>query len=159
MKLVIVSDTHGSLAELEGVIRKEDGMDLMVHCGDLCGSWGRLAEKAPCEVRIVSGNCDYDPSVPDEVIFDLFTHRILVTHGHFHHVKRDIFEIVAYAKEKGCDIVMYGHTHSPGVSYEQDVLLINPGSLRYPRSRTGRPCYAVMEAEEDGRGRCDIREL
>ena len=52
------------------------------------------------------------------------------------------------AKAKDCQIVMYGHTHTPVVEEENGILVINPGSLTYPRQRGRRPSYAVMEIEE-----------
>ena len=36
------------------------------------------------------------------------------------------------AKEKGCDVALYGHTHRADICEMDGVTLINPGSLRYP---------------------------
>ena len=44
---------------------------------------------------------------------------------------------------------MYGHTHTPVVEEENGILVINPGSLTFPRQQGRRPSYAVMEIEEE----------
>ena len=70
-------------------------------------------------------------------------HRVLLIHSHqFSYRKRDQ-QMIEFAKERGCDVVCYGHTHVADNRMKDGVLLLNPGSLRY--SRDGRaPSYALL---------------
>ena len=54
---------------------------------------------------------------------------------------------------------MYGHTHMPVIEDEDGILVINPGSLTYPRQRGRRPSYAVMQIEEGKDPQVEIRYL
>ena len=49
------------------------------------------------------------------------------------------------------DIVMYGHTHKPHLEYCRDGLVVlNPGSLSYPRQEGRKPSYMLMELDRQG---------
>ena len=80
-------------------------------------------------------------------------HRIFVTHGHYYGVAWDTRELVELAKEKNCEVAMYGHTHRPDVQIAGPggVSVINPGSLQYPRQEGRKPSYVVMEIDRFGK--------
>ena len=63
----------------------------------------------------------------------LGTHKILLTHGHYYGVSMGPEGVVDEARSRGCDIVMYGHTHKPFLAKIDGVIALNPGSLSYPR--------------------------
>ena len=50
MKILVISDTHGSDRNLNLVLEKEKGIDLMIHLGDLCGLEDYIEEMTgiPC---------------------------------------------------------------------------------------------------------------
>ena len=77
----------------------------------------------------VKGNCDYIDLPPLQVI-EIESKRILVTHGHLYNVHFDIFKLYMLAKEKGADIVLYGHTHNQMVEEYDGITFINPGALK-----------------------------
>ena len=52
--------------------------------------------------------------------------------------------------EKGCDIVMYGHTHRPDIDLDGGIIAINPGSLTYPRQQGRKPTYVIMDIDKFG---------
>ena len=52
--------------------------------------------------------------------------------------------LVLRAKELGADIVLYGHSHIPDISYHENIWLINPGSLTRPRENKA-PTYCILE--------------
>ena len=52
---------------------------------------------------------------------------------------------------------LFRHIHVPVVEKEAGVLLVNPGSLAYPRQRGRRPSYAVMET--DGKDEMHVRSV
>jgi putative phosphoesterase len=46
------------------------------------------------------------------------------------------------------DIVMYGDTHLPLISYCKDVVVVNPGSCGFPIDITGLPSYVIFETSD-----------
>lgn len=159
MKVLIVSDTHGRDENLEEAVYREAPFDYLIHCGDVEGREIFIEALAECPCSIVAGNNDFFTDLPQEEEITLEGHKILVTHGHYYFVSRDHDRLVKNAKEKDCQIVMYGHTHTPVVEEEDGILVINPGSLTYPRQRGRRPSYAVMEIEEGKYPQTEIKYL
>jgi putative phosphoesterase len=100
----------------------------------------------PCVA--VSGNCDFESAMPEECIFELEGHRILVTHGHRQRVKEGPHHLVNYAKAKGCDIAIFGHTHERCDLYVSDTYVFNPGSLGEPRR--GNPSFGHLNISSQG---------
>ena len=147
MKIVVVSDNHGYFKEVQQVIEKEAPFDMLLHCGDVCGQLSMVLSEA-FEVHAVNGNCDFPGAFPPFEIIDIPSHRILLEHGHRLGVKTGYDRIVAKAKENGCDIALYGHTHVAEIEEQDDVYLLNPGSLVYPRGAEGRPSYGVIGINE-----------
>ncbi|MDE6675032.1 MAG: metallophosphoesterase family protein, partial [Acetatifactor sp.] len=62
-------------------------------------------------------------------------------------------------RERGVDIVMFGHTNRPYLDEEEDLITLNPGSLSYPRQDGRRPSYIVMELDEEGKAGFRIEYL
>ena len=55
--------------------------------------------------------------------------------------------------------MLFGHTHYPEIEMQEGILVINPGSLTFPRQRGRKFSYAVMEAEEGKDLQAEIRYL
>lgn len=55
-----------------------------------------------------------------------------------------------YALENGIDIAMYGHTHRPYIEIDEDITILNPGSLSYPRQEGRKPTFLLMEIDDMG---------
>ena len=53
------------------------------------------------------------------------------------------------AVARGMDIVMFGHTHRPVIIVEDNITLINPGSISYPRQADGIPTYIILEINDN----------
>ena len=45
---------------------------------------------------------------------------------------------------------MFGHTHRPYLDDSQGIIVLNPGSLSYPRQQGRKPSYMIMELDESG---------
>lgn len=159
MKVLIVSDTHGQDENLEETVLREAPFDYLIHCGDVEGREIFIETLAECPCTIVAGNNDFFTDLPYDEEVTLEGHKILVTHGHHYFVSRDYDKLVENAQAKGCKIAMYGHTHMPVIENEDGILVINPGSLTYPRQRGRRPSYAVMQIEEGKDPQVEIRYL
>lgn len=150
MKVLIVSDTHGKHDTLEMVIQKEGPFDRMIHLGDSEVDLEELCQIAQCPVEAVAGNMDRDPILPNEQLFELEDYRILICHGHRVNVNAGLLRLEYLAREQEADIVMYGHTHVPYCDQEGDLVVLNPGSLSYPRPWGANASYAVMEIDDAG---------
>jgi len=159
MKVLVVSDTHRQNAKLWEVIEKEKPFDLLLHCGDIEGRADELYERANCPVQIVAGNNDYWYDYEDDLIFTIGKYRVLLTHGHTHHIHRDVLPLYYVAKEKNVDIVMFGHIHVPFVESNGSVTLVNPGSLTYPRQPNKKPSYIIMTTGDNGEADYEIKYL
>lgn len=143
MKIVVVSDSHGRNELLKEIQRKHEDASLFVHCGDLEGD--------PLDFPgyiVVRGNNDYWGSFENERRIPIGKHCIYVTHSHRFSYFSRLEQMANRAKDLGCDIVCYGHTHVAALDKVNGVVLLNPGSLSH--SRDGKPCsYAILEIEND----------
>jgi len=70
--------------------------------------------------------------------------KILVTHGHRYGVKTSLTELEHATRAKSCQIAFFGHSHVLGVWREEDILLINPGSLKFPKGAIRQKTYAIV---------------
>ncbi len=150
MRVLIVSDTHSNHANLKKVLKMERPRDLLIHLGDSEGCESYIEEIAECPVEIVSGNCDFFSSLSQEKILEIGKYKVMITHGHYYNVNVGIEDIKKEAVGRGCDIVMFGHTHRPFLDYSKNLIVLNPGSMSYPRQEGKCPSYAVMETDENG---------
>ena len=150
MKVLIVSDTHGHMTNLRECVRRVSPIDMLIHCGDVEGQEEEIRTLASCETHIVSGNNDYFSRLPREDEFLIGAHKVFLTHGHNYGVSMGVDRIVDEAGARGADIVMFGHLHMPVVQKDGGIILVNPGSLTYPRQSNGLPSYIIMTVEDDG---------
>lgn len=162
MKILVVSDTHGRDDNFVKVIKKVKPIDFLIHCGDVEGSEKKIRELAGCPCLIVRGNNDFFTDLPREEVVTLGRYRVFITHGHNYGIAWDTREIEAAARSNGCSIAMCGHTHRPMIELAataDDVTVINPGSLSYPRQEGRKPSYIVMEIDRFGKAHFRINYL
>lgn len=150
MKILVVSDTHGRDSGLEKAVEREAPFDLLIHCGDVEGREDYIEALAECPCCIVAGNNDFFSDLPREEVITIAGHKFLVTHGHYYGVSMDLSGVVDEALSRNLDGVFFGHTHRPVLKTKKDFLLLNPGSLSYPRQQGRKPSYAVLF--DDGKG-------
>lgn len=159
MKVLIVSDTHRRNENYLRVIERVAPVDMVVHCGDIEGSEYLIAESAACPVQMVVGNNDFFSDLPREKEFQIGRYRVWLTHGHNYYVSMSNEVIKQEARQRGVNIVMYGHTHRPVIDIEGDLIAINPGSLSYPRQEGRRPSYILMELDKKGEAHFTLNYL
>lgn len=150
MKVLIVSDTHRQDANLCRVLENVKELDLMIHLGDAEGSEDFFEAIADCPVEIISGNNDFFSRLPREKIINLGKYKVWLTHGHYYNVSFTYEKIIKEAEYKNADIVMFGHIHRPVLEKHNNIMLVNPGSLSYPRQADRRPSYIIMQIDDDG---------
>lgn len=159
MKVLIVSDTHRKNDNYIKVVDKVSPVDMVVHCGDSEGSEYLIAEKAGCPVQMVTGNNDFFSDLSREKEFRIGKYKVWLTHGHNYYVSMGNENIKKEAKERGVDIVMYGHSHKPVVDMGDGIIAVNPGSLTYPRQEGRRPSYIIMDLDKNGEAHFTINYL
>ena len=159
MKVLIVSDTHRHNENFVKAVERTAPIDLVVHCGDIEGSELFISQAAGCPVQMVAGNNDFFSDLPAELTFQIDKLQVWVTHGHHYYVSMGTEFIIEEARARGVDVVMYGHTHRPSIEYRAGIVVLNPGSLSYPRQDGRRPSYIVMETDRFGEWHFDIRYL
>ena len=85
--------------------------------------------------------------------------KIWLTHGHNYYVSLDLKVIKDEARARGMDIVMFGHTHRPVIEVEDDITLINPGSISYPRQADGIPTYIMLEIDDNNEFTFELKNV
>ncbi len=150
MRVLVMSDTHGEYKNLDQVLERERPYDLIIHLGDIEGAEDYIEAAAGCPLEAVRGNNDYFSNLPGEKIIEAGGRRIFITHGHYYYVAAGVEHLIKEGYARNVDIVMFGHTHRPLLREERGLVILNPGSLCYPRQEGHRPSYIVMEIDEAG---------
>lgn len=152
MKILIVSDTHRKDDNLKRVLEEQMPVDMLIHLGDAEGSEYLIESwvNEGCDLEMVMGNNDFFSDLEREIELEIGTHRALLTHGHYYNVSLGVESLRNEARARGCDIVMFGHTHRPYLEEGEDVTVLNPGSLSYPRQEGRKPSYMIMDMDEEG---------
>ncbi|HAZ66596.1 MAG TPA: YfcE family phosphodiesterase [Opitutae bacterium] len=141
----LISDTHG-LVRPQAIVALE-GVDLILHAGDVCSddALDELAQVAP--VLAVAGNCDDDPRLPAYLLHVVGGVRILLHHSH----------LPMDESLHRPDIVITGHSHQPTIEQDGNVLRINPGSAGPRRFRL--PVTVARLTIIDGKFEAELIEL
>ena len=159
MKILVVSDSHRHDGNLKTVIEKTAPFDMLIHCGDIEGSEQMIREWAGCPVHMVSGNNDYFSDLPREEEFEIAGYHAFLTHGHYYYVSFGIDQLVEEAKDRGAQMVFYGHTHRPLLEEVDGITICNPGSISFPRQDGRRPSYATIDIDREGKAHFTINYL
>ena len=158
MKILIVSDSHVNNNIIMQVLAKENP-DMLIHLGDIENDTFPIEQALGTEKPsiYIRGNCDYyDRNLKPNAVFNLFGHRFFATHGHMYGVDYGYDRLAYAAKEKDCDIALFGHIHRPVDEELGGVRVLNPGSIARPRGGSSRS-YIVMELEEGGDMKVEFR--
>lgn len=140
-KVLIMSDSHGLTDEVEEIkARHSSDVDAMIHCGDSELDY----DSKPLEhFHYAKGNCDFDPEMSDHQVVEIEGITFFVTHGHLLRIKSTLMPLYYKAKEAGAQVACFGHSHIAGAEKVEDLLLINPGSIRLPRDHK-EPSYTIL---------------
>ena len=157
MKILIVSDTHRKDENLKQVIARSGPLDMLIHLGDAEGSEHMIATwvNEGCDLEMILGNNDFFSCLDREKDIMIGRYRTLLTHGHYYNVSVGAEYLAEEARARGFDIAMYGHTHRPFYEVsrkpgDKDLIVLNPGTLSYPRQDAHRPSYMLMEIDKEG---------
>ncbi len=146
MKLLIFADSHGRGIGMVAAIEREKP-DGVIHLGDHAGDARDLQRIYPLlPIYRVRGNNDFDADVPLQAAIQPDNVSIYITHGH-----RDRVSMMSWgrvpqnAREQGCRLAFFGHTHRMLLERVDGVTVCNPGSISLPRG--GPAGYARLTIE------------
>ena len=149
MRLLVISDSHKNSFIIDRIIRNQPEAKHIFFLGDTVSDIEEFKNEYRDRIfHIVKGNCDGFCRYPDYDIIKLENQNILFTHGHNFSVKYGKTRLLEFAKNLGCSITLYGHTHIPDITYAEGIYLVNPGSPSRPREC--KPSYAVIDIVAGG---------
>ncbi|MBM7854796.1 putative phosphoesterase [Desulfohalotomaculum tongense] len=150
MKIGVLSDTHGSLKYFDQALESLGSCHYIIHGGDVLYHGPRnplpegynpkeLAQRINSLNNIIftRGNCDADV---DQMVIDhpiqspyVFTQlgrlKIFLCHGY----EKEKSVLVKMAKGFGAHLFIYGHTHIKELYRDEDLIVLNPGSISLPK--------------------------
>ncbi len=146
MKIVVFSDSHGSIIRMLDII-EEEKPDMLFHLGDHESDTIDLKSVYP-EIPLIAvrGNNDWGSNAPDDEIVEVKGTRFFLTHGHLYSVRCSADLVARMAKSKGCQVALYGHTHIAEDEWNHGIHVANPGSITLPY--LGEPSYLVIHVED-----------
>lgn len=153
MKIGILSDSHDHIERTRVAVHmlKENGADILVHCGDLATT-EIVAECAVLPFYFVFGNHDADnvPALRSAAVehkatclewageFSLSNRRVGVTHGH---LTMDLQPLL----NSWPDYLLSGHSHQAHDRMSGTTRRINPGALY----RATKYSVAILDVDAD----------
>lgn len=150
LRVLIISDSHGRNDYVKLAIQQAGVIDGLIHLGDVEDDVEELRAFAGCPSYIVMGNNDYGSGLPEHLNIMIGGKKIFLTHGHRYGVNYDLERVGLLGTLNKMDIVMYGHTHYPYFNQGEDMILLNPGSLTYPRQEGRARTFFTMEIDGQG---------
>lgn len=159
MKILVVSDIHGSLyyaRKINDIYKRENPEkiillgDLYYHGprnplpeeynpGEVCNILNSLKEN----IIAIKGNCDAEVDemisefeLQNSVCMNLNGKKFLFTHGH----KNNIDNL----PEEDIDVLVYGHFHTGFIKEKDGIICVNSGSITFPKNNT-KNSYLIIE--------------
>ena len=152
MRIAILSDAHDNIWKLAEVLKRLDGVDTLIFCGDFCAPFtlADIAEGFSGPVHVVFGNNDGDKLLLARVaaqagnvtlhgeyaFLEMGGRKLAVTH--YPELARGLARSGLY------DLVCHGHDHRHNVERIGGTLLVNPGEVM---GRFGVTSYATYDTE------------
>ena len=149
MKIGILSDTH--LTHItedfkETMKRVFDGIDMIIHAGDMTGI-SVFNYLSNWELKAVRGNMDgFDlyNVLPEKRIENIMGKNVGIIHGKG---PPNGIENMVLREFQNVDLIIFGHSHIPLETKKNGVLLFNPGSYR--KSYSYRGTVGIVEIADN----------
>ncbi len=129
MKIGVISDTHGFLDPR--VAKIFDGVEHILHAGDIGDAVIELELKFIAPVTVVAGNVDIGLPFKLTEIVTLAQKKFLVYHIVNPWALSETVE--PQIKKQKPDAVIFGHTHKPFVQTVDGIFFFNPGYAGKPK--------------------------
>lgn len=146
MKFLVFSDSHRTTTPMDRAIEKHKDITHIIHCGDIeedC-EYLEMVYGRTHAICSVCGNNDFFSSSPLNRIIKCEGHLIYVTHGHKERVKSSLYELKRVAIANNADFCIYGHTHVQHYVEDENIKILNPGSIGYSKEE-----YAIIDVSKD----------
>ncbi len=164
MKLLFISDIHGDVESLKIVLEKcrEEVADYIIMLGDALYHGPRnsipdnynpkevatILNEYKDKIIAIRGNCDSEvdqmlinyPMMSDYSVVLMKKRRVFLTHGHIYN-KDNMLNL------SSGDILAHGHTHIPVAEKVNDIYIVNPGSITFPKEGF-KPTYGIMTEDK-----------
>jgi uncharacterized protein len=164
MKILFISDIHGSVFWLKKALKRFDleHAEQLILLGDLLYHGPRnplpelydtkevaaLLNRYKQKIVAVRGNCDAEvdqlmlefPIMADYTMVLYEGRRIFITHGH-------LYDFDHLPNISAGDIFAQGHTHIPAAEKRGGIFLVNPGSIALPKNDHPHS-YAILSKNE-----------
>ena len=140
MRIGVISDTHGYLTSQ--VVKSLEGVDLIIHAGDIDTPDVLEMLKEISPVKAVRGNMDrgkWADVLPQEEYVTIGQIVIFTLH--------DLYRLDLDPAAAGIPAVIYGHSHRPHKETIDGVVYINPGSASQPR-HSYPPTVAIISIRD-----------
>lgn len=153
---LLISDSHGNLDDFLAIVtHHEQEVSSLLFMGDGAKEALEVAYLFPdIQFYGVCGNNDFiiqetpTMSFPLERLLHLGQHTIYMTHGHIASYDKVSFEVSKRGETHLATIAIHGHTHYPYAVHKGNLLLLNPGSITYPRNDSHHS-YGVIDFNVD----------
>lgn len=159
MRILVISDTHGRHDYLYRFLEAHNDFEQILHLGDAEGKEMEICRAASCPVEFVRGNKDSLSEMNDTKIIIAGSHKIWMTHGHMDSISRGLDRIVGRGGQTGADLILFGHTHQPLLTEYHGLIVMNPGSISFPRPLGKTPSYGILDIRSDGSIRPQIHYI
>lgn len=151
VKVLVISDTHGSVYYWNKIKKIAEQVDEIFHLGDVLYHGPRnplpegynpkelVEELKKFNINYIRGNCDADVDVkvlglqemPKQTMEFFKDIPIYLFHGES--IENDNFDVTSFAKNHNVRIILHGHTHIPKIEEKEGIIIANPGSLSLPK--------------------------
>jgi uncharacterized protein len=155
MKIIIISDSHDNIANIDIMLEYAKGKDIkkIFHCGDVCAldTLKYISDNFKGDIYHALGNGDRDHEIIKKdyknwhslgelgiPVINGLQKNVAITH--YPWIAREIAEKDKY------DFIFYGHDHKPWEENIKKTKILNPGTLA---GISYRATFAVWETDCD----------
>ncbi len=142
LTVLLISDTHGKIPE--SLSSLWEGIDLILHAGDIDTEMVLDRLESVARVRAVRGNMDRGSWASRFSTFDMCWIGSNLVYG-IHDLNRMDLD----PKAAGIRILFHGHTHLPMMEQRDGVWFLNPGSASYPRNQSAPSVMRIVFTPSD----------
>lgn len=132
LRILVVSDSHGDRRTLRRILELHGDAACAFHLGDGAADVQALEQEFPSlPLHVVCGNCDSVlRGYPLDREVMVGGKRFFAAHGDRYGVKTSPLRFAYAARQRGAHVGLFGHTHQPFLHREEELCLLNPGSVR-----------------------------
>lgn len=145
MKIVVVSDSHGNIENLNRVKDKavEVNASAFIHLGD---NYDDVDAVDFSEIEVIKVPGTRCPEYLDKP----FLRRIIKDFDGWSFLISHMNELPENSStHKNIDVILHGHTHKPEIYERNGIIRINPGHLIQCKHRGYEPTYCILEVNPE----------